>query len=108
MKFDINEVVAGMVAAVKDNVKDDWPLVKSTANNYLVARKERLELLASLRLSNEIADDFFQKRLSDEKKILESELHSIAVITKAIAERAANAALDVLQSAIKAAAGTIL
>jgi len=100
MAFEINEVVAQMLGAVKTTVKDDWKLVKETANTFLQTRKDRLELLASLRLANEISQKFFLKRLEDEKKILESELHAIAIITKAMAQRAANAALDVLGKAV--------
>ncbi len=100
MAFDINEVIAQMLGAVKISVKDDWKLVKETASAFLQTRKDRLELLASLRLNNEISKKFFLKRLEDEKKILESELHAVAIITKAIAQRAANAALDVLSNAV--------
>ncbi len=100
MAFEINEVVAQMLGAVKASVKDDWKLVKETAGTFLQTRKDRLELLASLRLNNEISQKFFLKRLEDEKKILESELHSVAIVTKAMAQRAANAAIDVLGKAV--------
>ena len=103
MAFDINETVAQMLAVVKTTVKDNWSIVKETANTFLQARKDRLELLASLRLSNEISQRFFLKRLEDEKKILESELHAVAIVTKAIAQKAANAALDILEKAVSKA-----
>lgn len=105
MAFDINEVLADMIAAVKTQVADNWDLVKGTANDFFQSRKARLELLASLRLQNEISNDFFMARLADEKDILESELHAIAVIGKAAAQKAANAAIDVLENAIKTALG---
>ena len=100
MAFDINEVVAQMLGAVKTSVKDDWKLVKDSAGSFLQSRKDRLDLLASLRLNNEISEKFFLKRLADEKKILESELHAVAIMTKAMAQRAANAAIDVLAKAV--------
>ena len=103
MAFDINETVAQMLGAVKTTVKDNWSMVKETANTFLQTRKDRLELLASLRLSDEISQKFFLKRLEDEKKILESELHAVAIITKAIAQKAANAALDILSKAVSKA-----
>lgn len=105
MAFDINEVVAEMVGAVKATVKDDRQLVKETAGTFLQTRKDRLELLASLRLNNEISQKFFLKRLEDEKKILESELHAVSIITKAMAQRAANAAIDVLSKAVSTVIG---
>jgi len=79
--------------------------IKDTANTYLQDRKSRLELLASLRLNNEISQQFFLTRIADEEKILESELHSISIITKAIAQKAANAAIDILQNAVMKALG---
>ena len=103
MAFDINETVAQMLGAVKTTVKDNWSMVKETANNFLQTRKDRLELLASLRLADEISQKFFLKRLGDEKKIFESELHAVAIITKAIAQKAANAALDILEKAVSKA-----
>jgi hypothetical protein len=103
MKFDIDETLADMLKAIKVVVKDNWKNVKDNANIYLQDRRNRLELLASLRLDKEIKEEFFQKRLKDEQKILESELHSIAIMSKAIAQKAANAAFDVLDKAISTA-----
>jgi len=87
MAFDMNETLADMLGSIKTTVKDNWNLVKDTANAFLQSKKDRLELLASLRIQNEISKEFFLKRMEDEKKILESELHAVAVITKAIAQR---------------------
>ncbi len=100
MALDMNEVVAQMLGAIKTTVKDDWKLVKDSAGSFLQSRKDRLELLASLRVNNEISKKFFLKRMEDEKKILESELHAVAILTKAMAQRAANAAIGVLGKAI--------
>jgi len=105
MKFDINEVVAQMLGAIKDTAKENWKLVKNSANGYFSDHKSRLELLASLRLNKQISDEFFKSRVADEEKILESELHSIAIITKAIAQKAANAAIDIFQNAVSKALG---
>ncbi|HLO80931.1 MAG TPA: hypothetical protein VK166_08235 [Chitinophagaceae bacterium] len=100
MTFDIDETLAQMLSAIKEEVKDNWKMIKLHANTYLQNRKSRLELLASLRIADEIKEEFYQKRLKDEKKILESELHSIAIVSKSIAQKAANAAIEVLQDAV--------
>ncbi|KAA9041830.1 hypothetical protein FW778_07385 [Ginsengibacter hankyongi] len=105
MAFDINEVVAQMLGAIKDTAKDNWDLVKNSVNGYFSDHKSRLELLASLRLNKQISDEFFESRVADEENILESELHSIAIITKAVAQKAANAAIDIFQNAISKALG---
>jgi hypothetical protein len=107
MKFDINEVLAGMMGAIKNTVTENWDEVKSVANQFLQRRKYRLELLAELRISAEISQEKFESRLKDEKLIVEAELHAIAVILKAIAQKAANAAIGVLENAVKTAAGLV-
>ncbi len=105
MAFDINEVLAQMLDAIKTTAKENWGLVKDTAAGYLQDRKLRLELLTSLMLHGEIDKEFFINRVADEKKILESELHSVAIVTKAAAQKAANAAIDILQNAVFKAIG---
>jgi hypothetical protein len=107
IKFDMNETLAQMASVIKGTVADNWSEVKSVANEFLQRRKERLSLLAELRLSGELTQKKFDSRLEDEKLILEAELHAVAVISKAIAQKAANAAFDVLQKAIKTAIGTL-
>jgi hypothetical protein len=108
MNFDINEVLANMLSAIKETVDDNWDEVKNTANQFLQRKKERLELLAELRISNELSQEKFESRLADEKLITEAELHAIAVISKAIAQKATNAAMDVLEKAVKIAINTII
>jgi len=103
MKFDINEILASMLDAMKGSIKDDWPVVKNSANNFIQSKKDRLELLGNMRLQVAINDDFFEKRLADEKEILISELHSIAIVNKVLAQNAANAAFKVLEDVINTA-----
>ena len=106
MAFDINETVAQMLVAIQNNTgKDNWSLVKEKANYYMQDHKSRLELLAGLKLHNQINDEFFRNRVTDEQKILESDLHSIAIVTKAVAQKAANAAIEIFQSAVMKALG---
>lgn len=100
MKLDINEILADMLAAIKGTIKDDWNVVKKSANNFIQNKKDRLELLANMRLAGAIDNDFFEKRMSDEKEILTSELHSIAIVNKVMAQNAANAAIKVLENVI--------
>ena len=108
MDFDIDKVIADMISAVQDNVKDNWDAVKSTANQFFERRKKRLALIAGLRINGEISQEKFESRINDEKLIAEAELNAIAVISKAIAQKAINAAMDVLMKAVKVAIDTIL
>ncbi|WP_281226189.1 hypothetical protein [Flavobacterium aquiphilum] len=103
MTLDINEILADMLNAIKGSVKDDWSVVKKSANNFIQSKKDRLELLANMRITGAIDNDFFEKRLADEKEILTSELHSIAIVNKVMAQNAANAAFKVLENVITTA-----
>lgn len=100
MKLDINEILADMLNAIKLSLKDDWSIVKKSANNFIQSKKDRLELLSLMRLNREISETFFEKRLADEKEILASELHSIAIVNKVMAQNAANAAIKILDDII--------
>lgn len=102
MEFDINEVLSGMLSAIKETVEDYWDDVKSTASQFLQRKKERLELIAELRIKGELSQEKFESRLKDEELIVEAELNAIAVVSKAIAQKAANAAMDILVKAVKA------
>lgn len=101
MNFDINEVTANMLSAVQGTLKEDWDLVKKNASIFIQNRKLRLELLTQMRITGEISNDFFAKRLEDEKQLLVSELHAMVIINKVAAQNAANAAIKVLEDAVK-------
>lgn len=102
MKFDINETVAQMLGAIKTTVGENWPEVKSAMNVFLQNRRTRMELLADFRIRKLISEEEFESRLEDEKLMLNSELHVIAIISKAMAQQAANAAIDILRKAVTA------
>ncbi len=103
MSFDISKVLTDMLSAIKGEVVENWDEVKPVSNQFLLNRKDRLGLLAQLRIDGELSQEKFESRLNDEKLIVEAELNAIAVISKAIAQNAANAAIDVLSKAVKAA-----
>jgi len=108
MKVNTNDVILEMLAAIKGTVSENWEEVKTTANQFLQRRKARMELLAETLEKGEITPARFKSRLEDEKLLLEAELNAMAVISKAIAQKAANAAIDVFEKAILAAISTIL
>ena len=108
MNFDINEVLAQMASAVKDVVADNWSEARSVVNQFLQNRKGRLELMAELRISGDLTQERFESRLEDEKLIAEAEFHAVAVISKATAQEAANAAIKVLTDAVNVALKGIL
>ncbi|MHB9143099.1 MAG: hypothetical protein ACYC25_14610 [Paludibacter sp.] len=100
MSIDINKVIADMLAAIKGTVVDKHEKVESIAKQFLIQNKETLLLIAELRISGELDDEDFKSRMEDQKLVLEAQFNALQVISKAIAQQAANAAIDVLEKAI--------
>jgi len=100
MNLDMNSVLADMLLAIKGIVGGNWEKVKTTANQFLEHDKERLQQIAELRISGDLTEDKFISRLEDEKLIIEAEINALTVVSKAIAQNAVNAAMDVLLKAV--------
>ena len=100
MTFNINSVLSDMQSAMKGKLEGDWDSVKFTANQFLERNKLQLKLLADLRISGDIPEITFQARLTDEKIFIEVEINSMGVVTKAMAQNAANAAINALTTAV--------
>jgi hypothetical protein len=108
MKFNIEGTLQDMLSAMKGVAKDHWKDVEATASNFLQRRKERLEMLATMRINGELSQEKFESRLQDEKLILEAEINALTVLSKAITQKAVNAAMDTLEKAVsKAISGVI-
>ncbi|NCU32071.1 MAG: hypothetical protein EOM23_03865 [Candidatus Moranbacteria bacterium] len=108
MKFDIEETLKEMLAAMKGVAEQHWKDVESTASGFLQRRKERLEMIAILRINGELSPEKFKSRLEDEKLILEAELNALAVLSKAITQKAVNSAIEILEKTVEKAISTIL
>lgn len=103
MSFDINKVINDMARAIKDEVKVNIGDIKEYADKILENEKESLEELGQARVSGEIDDETFERELEREKKVVEAELLTIKIMTKALAQKAVNAAIDVFAKAVKLA-----
>lgn len=101
--FNIDTTIKDMLAAAKGEIKKGWKEVQSTAESFMQRRKKRMGLLATDRISGRITDAELLSFLDDEKLLFKSELDALEVIAEAIAQRAANAALDILYAAINKA-----
>lgn len=108
MNLNIEEVLKEMLAVMSGVAKEHWKDVESVSTNFLNRKKERLEMLAKMRISGEITQARFESRLEDEKLILEAELNALAVLSKAITQKAVNGAIDVLTKAVEKVISGIL
>ena len=100
MNINIDDVLAEMLSTMKGAVGEHWSEVKTVAEQFLQRRKERLELLAQLRISGDLSQEKFESRLLDEKQIAEAELNALGVLSKAVAQKAATAGIEILQKTV--------
>ena len=98
--FNIQSTIDEMLAATKQTAGESGKAAKSVAANFLKNKRERLELLADLRLTGDISEEKFLSRLQDEKLILEAELNALSVFSKATAQNVAQSAMNIFQSAV--------
>ena len=103
MSFNINKVIKDMKNAAVDAIKDDLDDIPVYARQIFDNEKDALRALAEARITGEITDKQFQRELKREKKVLEAEMLTISIISKAIAQKAVNAAINVLMDAVKLA-----
>ena len=103
MSFDIDAVLGDMLVAVENSIDSDWDNVKGYAKQVLENEKETLAELAAQRISGDLTEEELKSELDDEKDTVEAELKAVQVMNKVMAQKAANAAIDVLFNAIKAA-----
>ncbi len=103
MAFDIDQTFDDMLDAIAGVVTGEWPKVKSCVEKALQDEKDALEAIAQARLAGEIDDAEMKSQLDDEKEALKAALLVCQIKTKIMAQKAANAAIEVLNNAIKVA-----
>jgi uncharacterized protein YbjQ (UPF0145 family) len=101
MSFNIEAVLGDMLTAVKNSVGSDWGDIEGYAKQVIENEKEMLADLAEQRLRGDLTEDELKSELEDEKDTIKAEMMAIWVMTKATAQRAANAIIDVLFKVIK-------
>ena len=108
MGFDIKTVLGEMLNAVRGVVASEFPKVRECVKKALAEEEEFLDELAKARLDGEIDDDILAQQLHDEKATLAASLLVCQVLTKKMAQDSANAAIEIFNTAVKAALGSVL
>lgn len=107
MGIDVSAILQAAVAAATDAVKKNAPQVEDFLREIAQGHEAAIRSLAEALASGDIDEDTFQDEMDDEARTLEAELRAVAVLTKAIAQRAINAfrqaLVDGITAAIKAA-----
>jgi len=100
MSIDIDQVLNDMANVITDTVKEDAGNIKNSVKEILDTERESLRELGDARLRNEIDDAVFNREIEREKKVVEAELLTIKIMTKASSQKAVNAAIDVFVNAV--------
>ena len=108
LDFDIQSTVDQMLAVTKQTAGESGKAAKAVAANFIKNRRDRLELLAELRLDGDLSNEKFASRLEDEKLILEAELNALSVFSKSTAQNVAQSAINIFQTAVVNALPDIL
>jgi hypothetical protein len=103
MSFDIEVVLKDMATAMKKEIVDDLGDIEEYGKEILENEKESLELIGQERLAGRWSEEKFNQEIEREKKVMETELLAIQIMTKAAAQKAINAGIGVFVSAVKAA-----
>ncbi|OUL58390.1 hypothetical protein [Pseudoalteromonas ulvae] len=103
MSFDSHQVMNDMLVAMQTSLADDWQEASGYAQQLLIQHKEMMFELAKLRLEGELTEQELQNELIDEQETIAAELLALQVIGKASAQRAAQAAMNVLIRAVRTA-----
>ncbi len=103
MSFDINTVLKDMTRAIVDSAKEEAGDIKEFAKTILDNEIDSLKDLGEARINKVIDKRVFDREIEREKKVVEAELLTIQIMTKAMAEKATNAAIEIFVSAVKAA-----
>jgi hypothetical protein len=103
MNFNFDAVATDMLSAMKGILSDNWPKVESIAKQFMQNREKRLEMVAESYLKGEITQQKLESRLQDEMDIFEAEIAALKVVSKALAQKAINTAINILLKALKAA-----
>jgi hypothetical protein len=103
MSFDIDLVMCEMLNAIKNTLDGNWFDVKSTVKQVLENEKDALEHLAEERFLKNISEEDFSFQLQDELDEIVAEIIGQKLLSKDVAHKAAQAAIDKFFSAIQAA-----
>jgi hypothetical protein len=107
VSIDWNAIITGAVSAASNAVKTTAPQVQDFLREIASGHENALIEIGEAFARGDIEKDTFKSELDDEAETLKIELQAVAVLTKAIAQRAINAFrtafLDALGKALKVA-----
>ena len=103
MSIDIANLFQTMATSAGDELQEDGADIGNNLLEILNNNKESLTELVEAHATGEIDQDEFDIELEREKSILEAEMISLEIASKAAIQKAVNSAINTLTSAVNAA-----
>ena len=94
-----------MFVAAKGAAKGEWKNSREVVEQFLELNKAQFQLIGEMYIAGEIDKNDLKYRLDEMKVNVKMQSEALKVVAKVAAENAANAALDVLENALKLAVG---
>ena len=102
MSFYMNDVIKDMLSAAERVFVDEWPKVKEDMERVLADEREAMENIANAYIVGGIDEEEFKEQLESERDAFEAGVAMCRVSSKVTIQQAVNAALGVLEAAVKA------
>ena len=101
MSVDVDSLISNVIGAAGNVAQNEGSKALSYIQRLFENEKETLKGLCDARLAGEINDAVFDQELDREKAVLEGELLTARIMSKAGIQKAVNAAMDVLRNSIR-------
>lgn len=103
--IDIKEIASEMLSASKDVLKKEWKQVAPIAEIHIKTIIHNLEQIAELKLNKKITEEQAKLHLTIQKESFKTILLSFEGIGIITAEKAINAALNVIRTSVNRTIG---
>lgn len=103
MAFDLSAVLSEMADVVHTTAAEETGKISGYAQTIVAKEKASLDELVQARLANDLSDQELLDEVEREKMVVHAELLSLEIMSKATAQKAVNAAMNVFITAVKLA-----
>jgi len=103
MSFDFQTTFKSMVDAAQTELLEDTEQIRNQMKQILEDEKDRLKLIAAIKLDPTATEAEFDVALENEKDVLKNAALALEIQVRATAQQAINAAINVLNTALNTA-----
>ena len=100
MSFDFEATFKSMINAAQTELLEDTEQIRNQMKQILEDEKDRLKLIADIKLDPTATDAEFDAALENEKEVLENAALALEIQLRATAQQAINAAINVLKATL--------